>query len=157
MKMYALFILLVSLSGGTFAQQAWELKRKQEGIEVYTRKLDNDRYKEIRVLCEIRTTPAKLSAFLQDIPNQHTWSYGAKQGFVIKRESGTKFTYWAEIELPWPLSNRDVVVEMTFKDDESTGNLLIQAVSVPNVLPVIEASRAGSVLTGPLDGTGHRG
>ncbi|HEX3385921.1 MAG TPA: START domain-containing protein, partial [Mucilaginibacter sp.] len=43
--------------------------------------------------------------------------------------------YYSEISMPWPLSNRDLVIQLSFKRDTVDHTLHIQAKSIPGVLP----------------------
>ncbi len=64
MKKVFLFVLLFGFPGllTVWAQDKWELKKNENGIEVYSRQLAGGKLKEIRVVCELDATLAQLMA-----------------------------------------------------------------------------------------------
>ncbi len=128
-------LLVLALPLISRGQENWELKRDENGIAAYSRKLDNGRYKEIKVLCEIRCTAEQLMAALKDIDHQKDWSYATKSASIINRKPNGDLLYYAEIALPWPVSNRDVVIDLSFRRDSLSRQIHIRASSVPGALP----------------------
>src|ERR1700743_1989184 len=94
------------------AQGKWELKKNEDGIAVYTRKLDNERYKEIKVNCEFNCTAARLTKIIQDVDHNSEWVYSTKNSRLVSRKNKDTLTYYAIAILPWPVSNRDYVVQI---------------------------------------------
>jgi hypothetical protein len=123
----------IKLQSG-FAQQ-WELRRNEDGIAVYSRKLTDENFKQLRVVCELPGTPDQLKALLQDVSRQKTWVYGTRTSQLIKKINKDKLIYYSESDLPWPVSDRDIVVEQTFITDQKTQTLHIEAKSVSGLLP----------------------
>jgi hypothetical protein len=117
-----------------FGQTKWELKRSEEGISVYTRKLDNDRYKEVKVSCETNGTAEKLIEILQDVKHHKDWVYGTKSAHIVSRKSRDTLVYYTEVDLPWPVSNRDLVVQLSYFW-MSAKVLKVEAKSFPEMLP----------------------
>lgn len=119
-----------------FAQQSqWQLAKNDNGIKIYTRRQVNQKFKEVRVIFELNATEDQLTDVLQDIPHHNKWSYGTKKTYVISKKGKDTIVYYSEVALPWPLSNRDLVIELTFKKDTVNNALHIQAKSVPGIVP----------------------
>jgi hypothetical protein len=129
-----LLIVLIGVSISSFAQEKWQLVKDQDGIRVYTRRLDNERYKEIKADFELKGSADQLIGILQNVSHQNEWSYGTKKAYLIRKKNKDTLIYYSEISLPWPLSNRDLVIELSFKRDTLNKMLHIQAKSIAGIL-----------------------
>jgi hypothetical protein len=134
-KRLLLLVLLIKLPGFALSQGKWQLVRDQDGIKVYTRRLTSEKFKEVRATFQVKGSEDQLIRLLQNIPIYKDWSYGTKRTFLISRKGRDSLIYYSEIELPWPLSNRDLVVELTFKRDTAARLLHIQAKNLPGIVP----------------------
>jgi len=133
MKKTILFSLLLLGFSGVKAQDKWELKRNEAGIEVYTKKSPIGNLKELRVVCVLDATKEQLITTLQDIPNYNQWVFSNKKSVILKAISPQKIIYYTESNLPWPIKDRDLVVELDISDTPDVLN--IQAKSLPDYLP----------------------
>jgi hypothetical protein len=133
-KKLPLLIILVNISFIALAQDKWQLVKNEDGIKVYTRLLNNEKYKEIKADFQLKATPDQLIGVLQNVSHQKDWSYGTKRAYIISKKGKDTLIYYSEISLPWPLSNRDLVIELSFKKDTINKILHIQAKSIAGIL-----------------------
>ncbi|WP_461452474.1 START domain-containing protein [Mucilaginibacter sp.] len=132
-KILSIFTILLSGLSASFAQTGWELKKNENGIEVYTRNAATGNLKELRVLCMLDATKKELISILQDIPNYSKWVFSNKKSVVLKTVDPKRVIYYTQSRLPWPIKDRDLIVEL---DINSTPDMLnIQAKSIPDYLP----------------------
>lgn len=132
----SLFVLALSIFCiESFSQEKWELKKDENGIAVYTRKLNDEKYKEIRVLCEFNATAAKLINVLQDVNHHKDWVYKTIKSWLISRKNADTLFYYSEISLPWPASNRDAVVQLAVARDTLNKKTIITIKSIPDLIP----------------------
>ena len=131
-KLIVFSVLIFGLST-VMAQGSWELRKDGDGISVYTRKAANGNIKELRVLCELDATKAQLISTLQDIADYNEWVYSNKRSVVLKTVNPEKIIYYTESHLPWPIKDRDLVIELDITPTPDVLN--IQAKSMPNYLP----------------------
>lgn len=122
--------LLLSFSA---AGQGWELKTEEEGIKVYTRPVENSAIKAIKVECTVEASLSQLTAVLLDIPASDEWVYATKYCRVQKMLSPNELIYHSEIEVPWPVSNRDFVVRIKLEQDSSK-TLTVSGENLPQYL-----------------------
>ena len=123
------------ISIACLAQEKWELKKNENGIAVYTRKLDSEKYKEIRVICEFNANAKDLINILQDVNHHKDWVYKTTKSWLIRRVNEDTLFYYSEISLPWPASNRDAVVQLAVANDTLRKHILITIRSFPDLLP----------------------
>ena len=117
------------------AQTEWNLKKEKDGIAVYTAKVDDSKFKSIRVLCEFQASLSQLVAILMQPNLQPEWVVATKQASLVKQLSSARIYYYAEAALPWPMSNRDMVIDLSMSQNPITKLLTIRANTIDNILP----------------------
>ncbi len=127
--------MLSSVCVVCFSQEKWELKKDENDIAVYTRRLNNEKYKEIRVLCEFKAPVEKLINILQDVNHHKDWVYKTTKSWLISRKNADTLFYYSEISLPWPASNRDAVVQLAVANDTLNKKTIITVTSMPGLIP----------------------
>lgn len=135
MERFCFVLFLALIQASCFSQEEWSLKKDKNGIAVYTRKLNNEKYKEIRVVCEFRASTNDLAEVLQDVDHHKDWVYKTIKSYLISRKNRDTLFYYSEISLPWPASNRDATVQLAFAHDAVNNNLAISVRSLPDLLP----------------------
>lgn len=133
MKKYFLFFIVFVSAISATAQGRWELKKDENGIEVYTRKAATGNVKELRVTCELDATKAQLINTLLDIPDYNDWVYSNKKSVILKTLGPQRIIYYTQSHLPWPIKDRDLVIELDINPTPEVLN--IQAKSLPAYLP----------------------
>lgn len=122
LSMTVFFLLL--LTGFTNAQppedMGWELKRDKGGIQVFMREVQDSKIKELKFTTEIEASLNAIGAILTDVEGFDNWVYASVTSETIKKISDTEVYYYTEIDFPWPLSNRDLVLHSVFWQDEKT-------------------------------------
>jgi hypothetical protein len=134
-KKLLLLIVFAGISFSGLAQEKWQLIKNEDGIKVYTRRLADEKFKEIRADFELNGTEDQLIGILQNINHQKDWSYGTKYTHLIRKKNKDTLIYYSEVSLPWPISNRDLVIELSFKKDTLNKTLVIKAKSIAGILP----------------------
>ncbi len=126
----------VTLSFALSAQN-WELSRNENNIKVYKGTSDSSRFKIIKVEAGMTGTLKKLMAVLKDVGNNKNWVYNTKQSHLLRTINENEFLYYAETHLPWPFSNRDMVIRMHFDLDTVRNILNVKATGEPGAAPEV--------------------
>lgn len=116
------------------AQEGWRLAKDKDQIQVYTRNIPGSRSSELRVDCIMPGTQTQLVALLSDIANYKNVIYKTKSARLIKRVSETELLYHVVTAVPWPVSDRDMGVQLTFAHDPVSKMLEVKGVGVPNLV-----------------------
>ena len=122
------------LSSAVQAQDSWQLRRDEEGIKIYSRRPNDGKMIELRLLTQYNATAQQLINTLRDISNYSNWIYGNKKAVIIKKANENDIIYYTEAHLPWPIADRDLVTELTITPSTPTGSLVIQAKSIQGIL-----------------------
>ena len=116
------------------AQSDWMLKKDEDGIKVYTGKTLNSNFKSVKVECTVNATLSQLVTFLLDVAHQHDWVYCNKSTQLIKKIGSNEIVFYAEVDVPWPCTNRDYISHITMSQPASQ-TLMIEARTEPDLLP----------------------
>lgn len=133
----AVYIILLSLLAvpALMAQKTWKLLSEKDGIYVYTQSLEDSKFKAVRAVCVVDAPVGKLSYVLMDVSNTKDWVYATKVCKMLKQVSPTDLFYYSEVELPWPVTNRDFIIRITLTQDEKTKVARIVAENHPDYVP----------------------
>ena len=133
MKSNYVIIILLCCFSNVFGQGNWELKKDEDGIQVFTRKAAKGNIKELRVLCELDATKAQLINTLENIQDYNSWVYSNKKSTILKMITPQNIIYYTQSHLPWPIRDRDLVVELNITPTPEVLN--VKAKSLPDYLP----------------------
>jgi len=133
LKFFVFLIVYMFALNVAQAQDNWELRRNENGITIYSQR--HDKIVQLRLLTEFNATPANLEAQLQNINNYVNWVYGNKRSGIIKKINDNDIIYFTEAHLPWPIQDRDLVIELNIKPATGSEPLTITAKSIDGILP----------------------
>src|SRR5215467_4246542 len=99
MNTYRIFLLLLFIRTGTFAsaQQpaAWELKKDEAGIKIYSRAGDSSKFNDLKVETTVEGRLSSLAALLLDIANYPRWSFNSKKASVLKTVGPSELYFYS--------------------------------------------------------------
>jgi hypothetical protein len=133
MKSNYFILILVLCFSQAYSQGKWELKKDEDGIKIFTRNAAKGDIKELRVVCELDATKAQLINTLENIEDYNSWVYSNKKSTILKMITPQNIIYYTQSHLPWPIRDRDLVVELNIVPTPEVLN--VQAKSIPDYLP----------------------
>jgi hypothetical protein len=134
-KKIAGLILFSTVVSTGFCQYNWKLSRDKEGIKIYLSETANSKFKSVKVECILAGNYDKLIAALTDVDHLKDWVYNTKKSFILKKVNPYEMYYYTETSIPWPMSNRDVVIHVKIYRDSLQRFLRIVSVNEPNYFP----------------------
>jgi hypothetical protein len=134
---YSLLIVFAALvlCTDSLAQDGWKLKTDKDEVQVYMKAEENTSYKSVKTITTVRTTLSAVSAILLDVLKTPDWVYGTKKCSLLKKESPTSLYYYAEMGMPWPVSNRDFVIRISLTQNPQTKVVTVIATNLPTYIP----------------------
>ena len=103
-------VLLLSgllLLSNAQAQTVWQFRGEKDGVKSYTREVPNSKIKAIKLEATFQAPLNQLVGVLLDIKSSPEWAYKTKSATVLKQVSATEVYYYTELNMPWPVANRD--------------------------------------------------
>ncbi len=132
---YVIYCLFFFLALPCLSQTDWELKKDKNGIQVFTAKLADSKFKAIRVNCILNARLSQLAAVILQPEIQPEWVLATREAHTVQNISTSHLYYYAEAVLPWPLSNRDMVIDLQIAQDPISHIMTITANSIDHILP----------------------
>lgn len=131
-----LFILVLSsLALLSFTNNDWSLEKNKSGIKVYTRSVAGKSIKEFKAVSVINCNIQELERILDDIPNYPKWQKECLYIEVLEQNSPDEMYTYFEIDMPFPLSNRDMITHIK-KKRTNDGKIIFYNESAPDFYPL---------------------
>jgi hypothetical protein len=131
-----LLALFTFLCGPLRSQTQWSLKKDKEGIKIYTGSIENSKFKAVKVECIIKGSLTKLATLLLNAESQPQWVYSTKYAYIARKVSPSEIYYYAEMNTPWPISTRDMVIDLAITQDPVSKIMTVHADNIDKIIPV---------------------
>ena len=130
-------VILIFVCGNSiaFAQTTeWTLRKNEDGIQVYTRNHPGSNILEFKAVTTLNSKIDKVKKVVTNVNGGIYWMERIIASKLLKTDSkGNMYAYY-EMDVPWPLENRDIVVFQKIKR-QTPDNLLITISSIPEYYP----------------------
>lgn len=139
---FILFIFSVSLTNISIGQE-WTLEKDKNGIKIYARDVADSQFSETKAICNFNTSKEEFLAFIWHIEDYPNWQSDYKISKIIESKNDFDKTIYFEFKAPWPVSNRDVVINMkqVVKDDATYAYTKIAASDIKPIDGIIRMSK----------------
>lgn len=114
---------------------SWKLRRDKYGIKVWTRSVEGKGIIEYLAKTILETELSKLTDLLRDVENYPSWTANCESAFIYKVLSDSSFIEYLTTKVPWPMDDRDVVMEaIVARETEDYFELRLN--STPEAVPL---------------------
>lgn len=134
MKIWLTILLTFSLVAA-LAQNDCTLKLNKDSINIYSCKVEGQKFKASKSTFYLNSTLSQLAALVFDVDFYYAWNYKAKSARLLKKISDKEIIYHTEVNSPAPVDNRDFVIRLTAEQNPHTKELIIEAISIPGYIP----------------------
>lgn len=134
-KRMAIFIFLsLIFSGSLFAaDENWRLRKDENGIKVFTRKVEGSPILEFKGVMTADVPPDVAVDFYLDGARYTEWFYRCSEARVLEVRPEGKVFYYV-MEMPWPVSDRDSVYLARMLSDK--GDVIIRLSALKDLYPL---------------------
>lgn len=129
-------ILLLAQKTSPEKDANWKLEKDKNGIRVYSRHLTDSKLKELKVNCDLNGTMSQLVAYICGIEYYTEVVYRSAEAYMVKQVSESEFYFYNRTDMPWPVSDRDLVLHIRFQMDPATRILSVFADDVSGMVPL---------------------
>jgi hypothetical protein len=126
---------LTLLFSCSVAAQSWDFIKEKDGIKIYTCKEEGKSLKSYKGVANINAPAEKVFALIEDVNNTDWWDKNFRQIKVLLYEKNKRAQYYLVYDLPWPVIDRDLCVDVTVVSDSVTGVSRISAAPLPGLIP----------------------
>lgn len=154
-----LFVFYLGVTSFSIENDGWQLKKDEKGVTVYTRNAENSAFKELKAIAYLKTSISSIVALLYDFEKYPEWVYKCGTSGTLKTISEKELIHYQTVIAPWPISNRDFIVNIKIRQDEITKVVSIKSYATGTYIPVspnyvrIMNFNASWTLTPQKDGT----
>ncbi len=117
------------------AAQTWDFVKEQNGIKIYTSIDAGKSLKSYRGVTDIKAPAEKVFALIEDVNNTDWWDKNLTQIKVLRYEKYKRAQYYLVYDLPWPVTDRDLCVDVSVTLNPGTGEGKITAGPLSGIVP----------------------
>jgi hypothetical protein len=115
----------------------WELVKEEDGIRVYTRKIEHSPIAESLGVITVDAPFSAVAALLMDADRQQEWIDSVDESRLLQRVSDREIYLYTVSRAPWPVADRDAVVYSELSQDRA-GIVVIRSHATPDFQPPVE-------------------
>ncbi len=134
------FLIFLLLSIDTQGQTTpCDLRKDKDGIKVYTCPSDSSKFRSLRAEFVLENISFEtLESFLWDVNNYPKWQYNMVSATLLKKIDDTAIIYRSEVDAPWPVQNREMIVQLSVNRNLGKDKLIFSMHSVLYPYPLDE-------------------
>ena len=115
--------------------QDCDLVTVNNGIRVFECDLEDSKLNAVKADFEIDATLCQYASMVLDIDNYPKWNFEARGVYLVKKISPTELIYYTEVDAPWPIQDRDIVLHLKVLQHPETQRLKVLLQALNGVLP----------------------
>ena len=131
-KLLVLFFFLCNIFTIS-AQENWKLKKKADGIEIYTS--ESTKFNSFKGRIILDNSIYSFVAFLKDLDEYVNWGYKSKEVSILKRSGDTLQIYHVITQVPFPYKNRDGIYQNKFRWISESNTLFVDIETLDDYIP----------------------
>lgn len=132
LRMTLLATAVMGFAGAAMAED-WKLEKDEDGVKVFLSSVPGSKYKAYRGIVDIKADVATINALQEDVVGSCKWIHACGEMRLLKHEGNDSWTY-SKIEMPWPVTGRDVVLHVT-TEKTADGGLIRHLKAEPTYIP----------------------
>ncbi len=129
LRLALLLLVIFSQIPDAIAQKhdsTWVLRKNKNDIELYARFPEESRFKEVKATCVFAAQIPDLVKTVLDVESYPDWVSNIKEAGTLKKTSDKEYINYYIADFPWPLKDRDVVLNTTLVQEEDSRTVYIE-------------------------------
>jgi START domain len=122
------------MASAAFGQPDCVLKKDADGIKIFACNSDKSKFKSIKASFTADATLSQISDMIMDIGNYKQWQYNTSKANILKGINDHTLIYYVEISAPRPVNNRDMVTQLSIRQDSLTKIVTVQTKGLPEYI-----------------------
>jgi hypothetical protein len=134
----SLFILLQSAFAGPL-EEGWKQAKQGDGIIVYTRPIPGAKISEFLGITDVNAPMEVVLEVYRDYPSFPQWFGFCKDIRLVKDFTKDHKIMYYILSTPWPVTNRDVIIDVVFDVNKDQGKSIISINGLKDELVPIQS------------------
>lgn len=109
------FALILFNSNTFYAQDNWVLEKTESDIKAYSRIKEGTDYYEFRTIFKVKASILDAKKLITNVAHFENWLPSTKSSKLLKKVNDNVYYGYTVTEMPWPMSDRDLVFKSTTK------------------------------------------
>ena len=118
----------------TFDATHWQLEKDADGVQIYVRQMDGISYRQVKAVTKVAASLGGMVSLIKDDQASPQWMDRVEKFETVKQISTSEWYTYAEVGIPWPFKNIDMVTQNTLSQ-ATDRNVTISIRNVPGFLP----------------------
>lgn len=127
-----IFLTSLSFSQVIGVSYDWRKTVDKEGIQVFSSKVQNSKFRAVRAQMMIRGEISNLVALFEDTENCSNWASLCKEVSLVKTIANDGYFVYVLNAVTFPVADRDLIMKITWHKDVTTGKLTMNSQAVEN-------------------------
>jgi hypothetical protein len=129
------FLILILIFINFFPDSEWQLKKKKNGIEIYTRNVEGSSFDEFKGITTIeRSSLKEVLAVILDVNNYATLYPDCMNPKLLKEEGEYNDIHYIQTKGPLTIKNRDSVIEQKTVVDKTGKHARVTLKPLPDYI-----------------------
>ncbi len=116
-------------------ETGWHIAKDKNGIRIYNRSVEGSSFNPYRGVMVVESNLSALTALVADAENYPNWVDTCRTGKTLRKIDDAKSIIYTVNEAPWPVSDRDSIVETVIVQNPETKVVHIHLEGLPDYLP----------------------
>jgi hypothetical protein len=157
----ALALGLIAATAPAHAVSEWRLEKDENGVRIESRAVPGWEIREMRGIARYDGSVEQLVAVIEDPTAAPQLNEFVAESKIVDRDSDGGYRIYALTKMPWPLKDRDVVMQRLIERDPRNGTVTVTDEAVAGGIPEkkglvrIRRSHNRWTLTPAKDGGAH--
>ena len=132
-----LLVVFILTDGTSQALPNWELKKDEDSIRIYVANNPESKIKMIRAEFTLHAKREDLFHQLLRADLYREWQYNTIKSEIVETVSPRELLYYCEVEAPWPVDNRDLIMRIRVNEHTGEKDFSIITSCMPDARPKI--------------------
>ncbi|MCD4682619.1 MAG: START domain-containing protein [Bacteroidales bacterium] len=111
-KLLTIFLCLL-LTASIYSQGEWEIRKEEDGIKVYTRKVEGSKIQEFKAIAIMDAKLSSVIAVMKDVNNYPDFLKNLVETRLLEANDTFQMHYLIN-KTPWPVTDRDGIFSSVF-------------------------------------------
>ena len=139
-----LCVLLTATTPALSNEAPWTLEKEEEQVQLYTRPVAGSPFLEVKATTLINAPIARVVEAFGTGEGCSAWRAICKSSEIISAVSDTESYVYLVLDMPWPLSDRDMVIHSKAHIDQAARTVTVQLEPASSKHPATDYVRAES-------------
>ncbi|PLX05599.1 MAG: hypothetical protein C0594_07040 [Marinilabiliales bacterium] len=136
MRSISFLFLVICFSMYSFGHDDnWKMSKNESGIVVHTKNNSSSRIKEVKASAIMNCEISEITAAILDVSKYTNWVYECSVSNLIRENSKIDKVYYLVTNVPWPVSDRDMVFHIKAGINKNNHSVEITAVTLKDEIP----------------------